>query len=192
MKRVLISFLVLLFLNSSYVLAEGSLEDFSNIDRAWDGQDAITNEQFEEAIDTLEANKKKKEAKQRKKLIKRVGGGGTSLHPGLDPSGEIKPMSEIGKEDALILNVPVHLIVGGVKLDKGFYRILAERKEGKVYLLFYQSQFFKGKVEAYETDDDFGEETLDFVNIAPYNQRYMRLVYGSLELNAYAYIQYEQ
>ncbi len=191
MKQVLISFLVLLIFNP-LALAEGSLEDFSNIDRAWDGQEAITNEQFEEAIDTLEANKKKKEAKQRKKLIKKVGGGGTSLHPGLDPSGEIKPMSDIDKEEARILNVPVHLIIGDKKLDKGFYRILAERKDNKIYLLFYQSQFFKGKVQAYETDDDFGEETIDFVKLSPYNQNFVQVVYGSLDVNAYAYIKFEE
>ena len=172
-------------------MAEAGLEDYSNIDRAWDGQEAVTNEQFEEAIDTLEANKKKKEAKQRKKLIKKIGGGGTSLHPGLDPSGEIKPMGEIGEEEARILNVPVHLIIDGKRLDKGFYRILAERKDNKIYLLFYQSRFLKGKVEAYETDDDFDKETIDFTELLPHDEKYVKVIYGSLDVNAYTYIMYE-
>ena len=191
MRRVLI-YLLMLILFQSAVSSQETLEDFSDIDRAWDGQKSITNEQFEEAIDTLEGNKKKKEEKQRKKLIKRVGGGGSSLHPDLDPSGAIKPMGAVGEEEARILNVPVHLIMNGNKLEKGFYRILAERKKDKIYLLFYQSQFLKGKTEAVETNDDFGAETIDFVNLTPYNENYMRVEYGSLDLNAYAFIKYEQ
>ena len=41
-------------------------DDFSGLDKAWDGQKSITNKEFEQAIDTLEKNQKKKEAANEK------------------------------------------------------------------------------------------------------------------------------
>ena len=48
-----------------------SWDDFNNLDRMWDGQKSITNKEFEEVMDALNQNAKKKDAKQRKKLIKK-------------------------------------------------------------------------------------------------------------------------
>lgn len=168
------------------------LDEFSGIDRAWDGQKSITNKEFEEAINTLESKKKEREAKQRKRQIKRIGGGGTSLHPGLQPDSEIVPMTSVDKkDDGLLLNVPVALIIDDCPLEKGYYKVVAERdKNNDIYISFYQSRFFKGKVRASETNDDFGEETIDFVRLIPYNDSFVRIIFGSLEFNAYAYVRY--
>ena len=168
-------------------------DNFSDIDRAWDGQDAITNKQFEEAIDTIEGNKKKKEAKQRKKLIKKIGGGGTSLHPDLSPDSEIKSLAPLKEnEDGMLLNVPVNLIINNMPLEKGFYKVIAEKdKKGEIYLSFYQSQYFKGKVKAVETTEDYSQENLDFVELIPYNENFVKIIFGSLDFNAFAFIPYK-
>lgn len=169
-------------------------DEFSELDRAWDGQKSITNKEFEQAIDTLESNKKKKEAKQRKKQIKKISGGGTSLHNNLDPSSEIQAQTPVDKkEDGMLLNVPVNIVIDEIPLEKGFYKVLAEKdKNNDIYLSFYQSQFFKGKVRACETNEDYGEETIDFVKLLPYNEHFIKIIFGSLDFNAYAYIRYEQ
>ena len=174
--------------------ADDGWDDFSGVDRAWDGQKSITNKEFEEAIDTLEENKIKKEAKQRKKLIKKVSGGGTSLHPGLNPDSDIKSLAPLKKEsEGNILNIPVNLLIDETPLDKGFYKVIAEKdKNGDIYLLFYQSQFFKGKVRACETSDDYDEESIDFVKLIPYNDHFVKIIFGSMEYNAYAYVRYVQ
>lgn len=193
MKRIVF----VLFLIISFGLpsaAYDGLDEFSGIDRAWDGQKSITNKEFEEAIDILEAKKKQCEAKQRKRQIKRIGGGGTSLHPGLHPDAEIKSMTSIDKKDeGLLLNVPVTMIIDDCPLEKGYYKVVAERdKNNDIYLSFYQSRFFKGKVRASETNDDFDEETIDFVKLIPYNDSFVRIIFGSLDFNAYAYVRYNK
>ena len=192
MKKSFLFIILSFLLSASICAADDGWEEFSGIDRAWDGQKSITNKEFEEAIDALEGNKKKKEAKQRKKLIKKVGGGGTSLHPDLSPESDILDITPISKnEDGALLNVPVSLLINGVTLEQGFYKVLAEKDEkGEIYLLFYQSHSLKGKVKAQQTDDDYGEEYIDFVNLLPYDKNYVKIIFGSLDYNAYAYIRF--
>lgn len=185
---LLVMFLLLMPLSSSY--ADEGLENFSDVDRAWDGQKSITNKEFEQAIDTLEGNKKKKEEKQRKKLIKRIGGGGTSLHPDLSPDSEINDLTPMTKnEDGMLLNVPVNLLMGGRTIEKGYYKVIAQREDNEeVYLLFYQSHSLKGKIKGFKTDSDFGEEFIDFVKLLPVNENYVKIIYGSLDFNLYTYV----
>ena len=91
----------------------------------------------------------------------------------------------------MLLNVPVNMIINNEALDKGFYKVIGERdKDGNIYLSFYQSQFFKGKVKAVETRDDYEQETLDFVELIPYNDKYVKIIFGSLDFNAYAFVRF--
>ena len=63
-KFLFILFILLIFCTASY--AEGDFfDDYTGIDRAWDGQKPITNQEFEKAIDTLQAGQKKKDARKR-------------------------------------------------------------------------------------------------------------------------------
>ena len=61
-------------------------------------------------------------------------------------------------------------------------------KKGDVYLSFYQAHYFKGKIKAHVTKNDFDDENLDFVKAEPYDEDYIRVMYGSLDFNAYTYL----
>ena len=88
-------------------------------------------------------------------------------------------------------NVFVDLLLDGKILEKGFYKIIAERDEQKkIHIKFYQSQFLKGEIIAEETNDDFSQETIDFAEVLPYNQNFVKIIFGSIDFNAYAYIPY--
>ena len=115
------------------------------------------------------------------------------MHGGLEPTAEIPSQEELKKNDeGLLLNVPVNLLIGGNSLEKGFYNIFGERdKDNNIYLLFYQSQYLKGKVKARETSDDFDEETIDFVRLIPGDKKFVKIIFGSLDFNAYAFVKYE-
>lgn len=191
MKKALSLLMCLLFILPAAYSDE--LEDFSGIDRAWDGQKSITNQEFEDAINSLEAKKKQKEEKQKKKRIKKISGGGTSLHPDLAPTNEIPLQEQLTKNEAgMLLNIPVNIILGENVLEKGFYNVFGEKdKDNNIYLSFYQSQYFKGKVRAFETNDDYDSEHINFVELLPYDKNYVKIIFGSLGFNAYAYIQYK-
>lgn len=190
-KKILSIFILSFAINIAYA---DSWDDFSNLDRAWDGQKSITNQEFEKVIDKLEEKTKQKEEKQVKKKRKKLFGSGTTLHEELNPDGDIQELDVLKpkKEEGILLNTPVQLIIDGNVLEKGFYKIFSKRDEEskKLYINFYQSQFFKGRVEVTETDDDYGKDVLDFVDIQPFNDSFVKIIYGSIDFNAYTYIPY--
>jgi len=190
-KFVLLLSLFVIFAIPS-VLAEG-WDDYADLDRAWDGQKTITNKEFEQVMDVLEAKQKKKEAKKKKRRAKKISGGGTSLHNELNPEKEINEVQIEPKEEGSIINLPVYLIIDGKPLDKGYYKVIAEKeKNNDIYVKFYQSQFLKGTLKAVETEDDFNRETVNFADILPYNEHFVKLIYGNIDFNAYAIVQYEE
>lgn len=188
---ILLSILSLIF--CSPVVFADSWDDFSNLDRIWDGQKSITNQEFEQVMEKLEEKGKQKEEKQLKKKRKKLFGSGTTLHEELNPDGNITELGDLKpKEEGILINVPVNLVFDGKVLEKGYYKIIAEKDstDGKKYVNFYQSQFLKGRLEVTETEDDYGEETLDFAKIIPYNDSFVKLIVGSIEFNAYTFIHY--
>ena len=194
MKRIAYIVIFLVMLSPLSVLSDDFFDNYAGIDHAWDGQKPVTNTEFEEAINTLTEKQKKKEEKAKKKKIKKISGGGTSLHKGLEPMSEISAQDALkakGEFDGQLLNIPVNVIVDGKVLEKGFYNVFGEKdKNGDVYLSFYQAHYFMGKVKAYVTKNDFDDESLDFVKMEPYDENYIRVMYGSLDFNAYAYLRY--
>ena len=164
-------------------------DDFATVERMWDGQKTITNKEFEEVMDVLEEKTQKKEEKTRKKRFRKIIGGGTSLHNDMGPDSEVTEIEGLDKEEGLLVNVPVNLLLGDNILDVGYYKVLAKREnDGKIYVSFYQSQFFKGKVEATETKDDYNEKELDFAKLLPYNEKFMKMIFGGIDFNAFVYI----
>ena len=192
-------FLLLAFIFCSTLLVNVAFADewdnFAEVDRMWDGQKSITNKQFEDTINALQEKQNKKEEKVKKKKAKKLTGGGQSLHNELNPNVgvlEVQQPKTKDKDEGLLLNIPVDIFIGNEILGKGFYKVIAERdkEDNKIYLMFYQSQFFKGKIVGIETNEDYEENEIDFVRILPYNENFMKIIFGSLDFNAYAYIPY--
>ena len=184
---------MIVFLASSQLLTKAdSWDDFTNVDRMWDGQKSITNQEFDQVVEKLEEKGKLQEEKKQKKKRKKLFGGGSTLHTELNPDNNVMEIESIDKEEDLVLNSPVQLIIGKNLLEKGFYKVVGERSsdDKKLYVNFYQSQFLKAKVQVVETEDDYGEENINFVKILPYNDSFVKLIFGSIDFNAYAYIPY--
>lgn len=189
------SLLVLLFLVFMTPVLADDWGDFDSVDRMWDGQKSITNKEFEEVMDALQTNQKQKEEKQKKKKIKKISGGGNSLHTELNLEKQINEIPDLKDktEEGVLVNTPVRLILEDKVIDKGFYKVLARKDENnKIFISFYQSQFLKGEIEAIETEEDFNEEEIDFAKLIPYNKSFMRVIFGSLDFNAYAFVPYAE
>ena len=193
MNKKCFHLLLILFFVSSPAFSDDFFDAYSGINNSWIQNKPVTNQEFEKAIETLQADQKKKEAKAKKKKIKKVSGGGTSLHSNLDPSAEILSQDPVKdkKNEGRLLNIPVNMVIDNKLLEKGFYNVYGEKdKDGNVYLNFYQSQYLAGKVKAIETDNDWNEENIDFVNYIPCDNNTIKVIFGSLNFNAYAYIRY--
>ena len=187
------SFLFIIFILTCFFLnpaCADSWDDLSNVESLWDGQKSITNQEFEQVMDKLEEKGKQKEEKIKKKKIRKKIGSGTTLHEELNPDNKINELESLDAKEDLVLNVPVDLYIEGKVVEKGYYKILSEvdSKTNKKYLCFYQSQFFKGKVEVVETEDDFEEQELNFVRLLFHDESFVKIIFGSLAFNAYGYV----
>jgi len=184
-------YLFLSFILASPIVMADAFDDYAALDTLWEVPKPVSNQDYDKVINALEEQKNKKEEKTRKKKIKKISGGGTSLHEELDPNLTIPEMESLKpNEDGLLINSPVDLVLNGQTLEKGYYKVLTEKEGNKIYILFYQSQFLKGKIEATVTEDDFGEKELDFARLLPFNDSFMKLIFGSIDYNAYAYVPY--
>ena len=191
-RKKLLSILLILTLLSPVFADEW--DDFSTVDKLWDSQQTVTNQEFEQVMDKLEEKSKQKEEKKIIKKRKKIFGNGTTLHDEINPDlTNIPELTSLQtNNDGVLINVPVDVIIDGKELEKGFYNVVGEKnsEDNKLYLNFYQSQFFKGKIELTEVSDDYGEELIDFAKILPFNDSYVKLIFGSIDFNAYAFIPY--
>ena len=188
LKKVLSIALIFCLFYSFRAYAEEDWSCYDNIDNAWDGQKAITNKQFEDTMNALQAEKKRKEEKQKEKAIKKFKG--ESLLPQLDAHNEtmINEKPEDVVDEGQLINIPVDFVVNGQAVERGFYKVLGEKKDDGVYIMLYQAHSLKAKIKARETNDDFNEEYIQFVRLLPFNENHMKIIFGSIAFNAVAYI----
>lgn len=184
--------LVILFILSLFALPicaeEVDWSKYDNIDNAWDGQKIITNKQFEETMNALEAKKNKKINRQKEKAIKKFKG--SSLHDNMDARKENiqsqTPMEEA--EECQVINIPIDFVSGNKIIERGFYKVVGEKENNSVYLELYQAHKLVAKIKARETNDDFEQEFIQFVKLIPDTDTRMKLIFGSVAFNAYTYI----
>ena len=192
MKRSLL--LLLIFFKVTSLSFADSWDDFANLDTLWDGQKSITNKEFDEVVEKLEEKANIQEEKKKNKKIKKLFGTGTTLHNELNPSKNISEFDVLKENnDGVLINIPVDLVINDKVLEKGYYQVFGERdkENNKIYINFYQSHFFKAKLEVVETKDDFNEKQLDFAKLLPYNDSFVKIIFGSIDFNAYAIVNYQ-
>ena len=187
-KRIFIIVLSLFILLPVSALAGDDWSDYNNIDKAWDGQKTITNKQFEETMNALQAKSKKKEQKKREKAIKKVKG--SSLIPEMDAHNDdmLNEQPDESFNETQLINIPVDFISNNQVVERGFYKVLGEKKSDGVYILFYQAHQLKARIKARETNDDFEQDCIQFVKLTPCNDHQMKLIFGSVDFNAYVYL----
>ncbi|MDD3435919.1 MAG: hypothetical protein PHC64_02090 [Candidatus Gastranaerophilales bacterium] len=186
-------FVILIFLTLTVYLpafaeddsmSTGGVEDLmkstGGVENAFAGQKPITDEEFQKTLDQVKGKKKRKRDKNIPK----------GKYFNEESSGE--HIDETSQKN-ILLGVPLCLKNGdGTEIPTGHYKIVGEKKDGKVYLNFYQSSTLVAKVPAIETNGDFGKMDINFVELQPYNEERVRVIYGSMDFNAYTFIKIEK
>lgn len=188
MYKKIVLFLIISMFALPICAEEVDWSKYDNIDNAWDGQKVITNKQFEETMNALEAKKNKKMNRQKEKAIRKVKG--SSLHDNMDAHKDNiesqTPLEEA--EECQVINIPVNFVSNGKIIDCGFYKVVGEKKDDGVYLELYQAHNLIARIKARETQDDFDQEFIQFVKLIPDTDTRMKLIFGSVAFNAYTYI----
>lgn len=192
MKRLLFYLLILLIAAINPIYAEGE-DDFTNIDQMIENQRNIPNQDYQDVVEALEEKKNQIEEKELKKKQKKIVGSGSTLHLVPDNSVGDKEILNIKlNEEGTVLNLPVQLVINETVLEKGYYKVLPAVNDdsGEKYINLYQSEALKAKIKMIETGDDFGKDSLDFVEIIPIDDSYTKLIFGSLDFNGYIVLPY--
>ena len=188
MYKKIVLFLIISMFALPICAEEVDWSKYDNIDNAWDGQKVITNKQFEETMNALEAKKNKKMNRQKEKAIRKLKG--SSLHDNMDAHKDNiesqTPLEEA--EECQVINIPVNFVSNGKIIDCGFYKVVGEKKDDGVYLELYQAHNLIARIKARETQDDFDQEFIRFVKLIPDTDTRMKLIFGSVAFNAYTYI----
>ena len=195
MKRFLYIFLLMLFAAMPAVAgdvdlpASGDIWDNYNTNQEFYGQDkpAVSDEQFEKAIEEIKY-KQDKLGSWIKKLQKPRG-------KEYRQSNETEVINEeVEDKDTMpVICIPVDLNVGDGVLPVGHYQVKGEKDEnGNVVLKLYQAQYVMAQFPATETSDDFNEDTITFVKWLSEGEDKIKLIYGSIDFNAYAVLPINQ
>ena len=186
MKKVLLFlFLILFCVNVCYsadvdVDVSDDLWDNWNSDQQMYGQDkSVSDEDFEKTVKQLEDKKNKR---IRKKTVPK----GEEFHQ----SNETEVISEQANKDSL----PVVCISAEIQLEDGVlpighYQVKGVKEEdGSVSLELYQAHYVMAKFPATETNDDFGSETISFAKWEPVGENGLKIIFGSVDFNAYTVV----
>lgn len=179
MKKLLSLLFVFMVFTVNLSYAESDLWDNFGDTNVY-GQKPVTDEEFEKAIES----KKGKPKKNKDKLLRN----GESIQE----SNETQFLSKMPKELPILL-IPLNLeLQKDVILPVGHYQVSGEKKDGKIYLKLYQAHNLLANLPATETNDDFGEEEINFVKLLQENDSQVKIIYGSVDFNAYAIVNVEK
>jgi len=158
-----------------------NLDYNKTFDNGFLGQQQVNDEEFQKTLkDVKEKQAKHAKGKNKKKEFK-----------GKDINQE-NNSNFLGEtaEKNLLISIPLTLINNDEnEIPIGHYKIVGEKVNDKVYLDFYQSATLVAKVPATETTNDFSESGINFVKLFPYNEKRVKIIYGSMDFNAYTFIE---
>lgn len=141
------------------------------------GQQSVTDDEFEKALES----KQKKKSKKNKNVPK---------GENFSQSNETQAIIDKSKEP-LILLIPVALKFKDAEIPIGHYEVEGVKEDGNIYFKLYQAHRLIAKIPAQETNDDFGEPTINFVKLLPHGNYHVQIIFGGMDFNAYSIIDME-
>lgn len=98
--------------------------------------------------------------------------------------------NEHGEDTSLpVISLPVEIVVGEATLPVGHYQVKGEMINNKPVLSLYQAGELMTRINATETRDDFNEAEILFANWTNEDDNKIKIIYGSLDFNAYAFVE---
>lgn len=175
MKKLLL-LITFLIISCNLVFADGDLWDNFGDSNVY-GQQAVSDEDFENAL----KSKQKKKKKDKNALE------GESF----SQSNETNLINDTSKELPVLL-IPLNLKINEkYTIPIGHYQVEGEKVGNEVFIKLYQAHDLIAKLSAEETNEDFEEEAINFVKLNPHGDYHVMIIYGGLDFNAYTIIDIE-
>lgn len=177
---ILILMSVIIEFNSGICFGLSEYDDFNDADNAFQYDRPVDNNAYEKIINEYKKNKEKKENKIKKKN-KYID------LPENQGNSEMSIFMETLKEPLTVcFSQNAYVYETGEKIPIGYYKLEAQKVDednNLYYMNLFQGHKLIAKVPSYVTDNDFGMETINFAKVIPYDDKYLKIIYGSLKVN---------
>ena len=142
----------------------------------------VSDEEFDKAFDQMNSKVNKWKTRLQKRNIPK----GEEF----SQSNETEIINNNQGEDATlpVVSLPVELAVGGAVVPIGHYQVKGEILNDRPVLSFYQASDLIFRLPATETDGDFDKEEILFADWIEEDENKLKIIYGSLDFNAYAFV----
>lgn len=198
MKKLLSIIIALLLLNtlciggSALVSQKFLLPAYAEGDDLWGSfntdisspkeQRFVSDEEFEEAL-----KKKNKKLDKWKKILLN---NGSPRGEQFSQSDETEAINNNQGTDASlpVLALPVEIKVGEGYVPVGHYQVEGKNEDGRIVLSLYQAHNLVARIPATETNEDYEQEEILFANWMSEDDNRIKIIYGSLDFNAYALV----
>lgn len=193
MKKLLLIIFILFVSLPAFADELDSSNDIWNsstfIDNAFTGQKPVTDEQFEKTIKEIKSRPKKKWFWQ--KTPPEV----KPLSPAPQYSqyqqfNELQSVSDkINHSPTIMISTQVYDDSRNI-IEPGYYKMSKrEELDGTYALILSQGTTTVAKVKATHTNEDFKQSEINFGNAVPIENKYIRLIYGNIDLNLEAFLE---
>ena len=173
MRKIITILFAIIFFAGNASFAEGEMWDYFGDQNVY-GQKPVSDKEFEQALES-----KKKKKKRDKNIPK-----GEEFHQ----SNETQFIKQ-AEEEMPVLCVPANIRLSEDEiLPVGHYQVDGEKKNGKLYLKFYQAHYLMAEIPAVETQEDYDQETVHFVKILDNGEKQLKIIFGSIDFNAYSVV----
>lgn len=142
----------------------------------------VSDEEFEEAL-----KKKNKKLDKWKKILLN---NGSPRGKQFSQSDETEAINNNQGADASlpVLALPIEIKIGDGYVPVGHYQVEGKNENGRIVLSLYQAHNLVAKIPATETNEDYEQEEILFANWMPQDDNRIKIIYGSLDFNAYALV----
>lgn len=196
--RKLLLFILFFVVISPFALAD-ELDSMSTgwdsynktVDNAFDRQKPVTDDLFNKTINDIKArNAKKRKWFWSKKKEDIVPLSPVPFKPDTYDNQEMQSVyNKLGHTPTIM--IPVNVVTGdGVRLSPGFYKLSNKKEADNSYsLLLTQGTTLMATLPAKSTDEDYEQNEINFSNVIPISDKYLKIIYGTLDLNIEAVLE---
>lgn len=166
--------------------------DWSSFDKtinnSFSGQKAVTDEQFNKTLEEIKARRGGR--KRKKKEI-------NSLSPvpyKTDTYSNNEMQSLYNKlQNTPTIMIPTSVVTEeGTKITAGYYKLTNKKINDNYIFELTQGNTTIADIQAKQTNEDFHQQDINFVDVSPISQKYLRIIYGTVDLNLEAYLEIEK
>ncbi|MBO6180664.1 hypothetical protein J6O86_03150 [bacterium] len=170
------------FLPPAYAEGEDLWGNFNTDLSSPKEQRFVSDEEFEQAI-----KKKNKKLDKWKKILLN---NGSPRGEQFSESNETEAINNNQGADASlpVLALPVEIKMGEGSIPVGHYQVEGKNEDGRIVLNLYQSHNLVARIPATETNEDYEQEEILFASWVSQDDNHIKIIYGSLDFNAYALV----